>query len=152
MSEGPYGIHYGSEKTRRQEAVARGSLRSFSVQRKWADTAPKRADDGTWCVPAGSIELGETPEETARREFLEETGLTLGELKLQCILSGEDSHFFYPNGDEAYAVDINFVCREYSGEMKPQESEVLELSFFDTNDLPEGLNKNDRKVIESIVF
>lgn len=112
----------------------------------------KRTDDGTWCIPAGSMELGETAEETARREFFEETGLTLGELKLECVLSGEDCHFFYPNGDEAYAVDINFVCREYSGEMKPQEDEVLELKFFDVNNLPEGLNKNGRKVIEGISF
>ena len=26
----------------------------------------QRTDDGTWCVPAGSMELGETPEEAAR--------------------------------------------------------------------------------------
>ena len=40
----------------------------------------KRADDFTWCVPGGSMELGETPEEAARREFFEETGLELYEI------------------------------------------------------------------------
>lgn len=109
-----------------------------------------RADDGTWGVPGGSMELGETPEEAARREFFEETGLTVGKLELLCVLSGEDCHYFYPNGDEAYAVDIIFLCREYSGELKRQEDEVLELRFFDVWDLPEGLSKNDRKVIEGI--
>lgn len=110
----------------------------------------KRADDHTWCVPGGSMELGETPEAAARREFLEETGLTLGDLKLISVLSGEDSHFTYPNGDEVYAVDINYVCYDYTGGLEKQEDEVLELKFFDTCDLPDTLNKNDRKVIEEI--
>lgn len=110
----------------------------------------KRADDYTWCVPGGSMELGETPEETARREFMEETGLLLGNLKLFNVVSGEDSHFAYPNGDEIYAVDINYICYEYSGILKKQDEEVIELQFFDVGNLPHGLNKNDKKVIEEI--
>lgn len=30
---------------------------------------------GAWCLPAGFMEAGETPERTARRETFEETGL-----------------------------------------------------------------------------
>ena len=110
----------------------------------------KREDDHTWCVPGGSMELGETPEEAAKREFFEETGLRLGNLKLVNVMSGEDSHFIYPNGDEVYAVDINYVCYEYTGELKKQAEEVRELEFFDVSKLPEGLNSNDRIIIEEI--
>lgn len=111
----------------------------------------KRADDHTWCVPGGSMELGETPEQTAKREFLEETGLNLGNLKLVNVLSGEDSHFTYPNGDEVYAVDINFVCYEYDGVIKKQDTEVMELQFFELDNLPDTLNKIDRITIAEIV-
>jgi 8-oxo-dGTP diphosphatase len=38
---------------------------------------------GQWYVPGGAAEAGETPEEAARRELLEESGLTIdGELEL----------------------------------------------------------------------
>lgn len=34
-----------------------------------------RSDNGDWGIPGGSMELGESFEEAARREVLEETGL-----------------------------------------------------------------------------
>jgi 8-oxo-dGTP diphosphatase len=37
---------------------------------------PGHPDDGTWTAPGGSMEWGESPEATARRELFEETGLS----------------------------------------------------------------------------
>ena len=96
------------------------------------------------------MELGETPEEAARRECLEETGLLVKELQLYNVQSGEKCHFTYPNGDEVYAVDINFICRYFEGTLKRQEEEVLQLQFFTKGELPENLGVKDRELIEDI--
>ena len=37
----------------------------------------ERKDDGAWSLPKGEFDEGELPEAAARREFAEETGLTL---------------------------------------------------------------------------
>lgn len=96
----------------------------------------KRADNGFWDYPAGSMELGESFEECARREVLEETGLVCGKLEFFMDLSGKESFYEYPNGDKTYTAGIIYICRDYSGEMKVQEDEVQTQAFFPLNALP----------------
>jgi 8-oxo-dGTP pyrophosphatase MutT (NUDIX family) len=62
----------------------------------------KRSDSGNWGVPGGAMELGETTEETARRELLEETSLEVDELTLFGVFSG--SELYYPTRGEVYLV------------------------------------------------
>lgn len=54
--------------------VARDSGRVLMQQRAWDETDDEDVR-GTWEMPGGSLEEGETPEEGAWREFSEETGL-----------------------------------------------------------------------------
>lgn len=110
-----------------------------------------RTDNHCWGYAGGSLELDEEVEEAAVRELLEETGLTAEELELFGIFSGRDTHYIYPNGDEVSNVDIVYVCRKYSGELRCQQGEVDELRFFDAENLPENISPPLRKVIEKWV-
>ena len=96
----------------------------------------KRTDNDYWDYPAGSMEIGESFEECARREVFEETGLTCGKLEYFMELSGEDTFYEYPNGDQVYLAVIIYICRDFSGELKVQEEEVYEQRFFPMDRLP----------------
>ncbi|MEO5988169.1 MAG: NUDIX domain-containing protein [Candidatus Eisenbacteria bacterium] len=45
---------------------------------------------GSWCIPAGFMEAGETPEQSAGREVLEETGLVVQIMRLFGVYAGFD--------------------------------------------------------------
>lgn len=45
----------------------------------------KEPNLGLWIAPGGKMEAGESPHETARREMLEETGLTVDDLRLRAF-------------------------------------------------------------------
>ena len=101
----------------------------------------RRSDDRSWdCTAAGSMEPGESAEETARRELLEETGLTANSLELVGVYTGRSEHAVYPNGDEVYNVEFFYACRDWSGALKCQEGEVEELRFFHPDEFPPGMS------------
>lgn len=94
-----------------------------------------RADDGFYDFPGGGIDDGETHEEGAKRELLEETGLIADDLVLFKVYTGEITHYVYFNGNEIYGVDAVFLCRKYHGEIKPQIEEVTSLVFLSLDEL-----------------
>ena len=100
----------------------------------------KRAD-GKWGVPGGFMELGESAEETGKREIMEETGLELGELNLVGVFSGKHHYVKLSNGDEVYPVTIAYVTKEIcGGELKADGQETTDVKFFKLNELPDDLN------------
>lgn len=100
----------------------------------------KRTDNGCWGYAGGSVELGEKVEDTARRELFEETGLIAESLELFSVFSGEDTHYVYPNGDEVHNIDIVYICRKFSGELKPDKDEASDAKFFDIDNIPEKIS------------
>lgn len=110
----------------------------------------RRRDNGMWGYSGGSVELYESVEDAAARELLEETGLLALSLVLYGLYSGAGMEYVYPNGDQVSNVDAVFLCREYSGELCPQLSEVLELRWFSREELPptEELSPPNRPALE----
>jgi 8-oxo-dGTP pyrophosphatase MutT (NUDIX family) len=94
-----------------------------------------RSDTRTWGFPGGSSELGDSLLETAKRERLEETGLTASSWTFVTMLSGKDFFYTYPNGDQIYNVSAVYFARGISGDLC-SDHEGLELRWFETNDLP----------------
>lgn len=107
----------------------------------------KRADNHLWGYAGGSVELDEKVEDAAKRELFEETGLIANSLEMFGVFSGKELHYIYPNGDEVSNIDVVYVCRDYCGELKRQEDEVVELKFFDYANLPEKLSPPIKPVL-----
>jgi 8-oxo-dGTP pyrophosphatase MutT (NUDIX family) len=93
----------------------------------------KREDFEVWCLPGGVVEVGESIAEAAIREAREETGLSVELLRLVGV---------YSTVPGVYGADWHaavFSARPNGGILSPQASEVLDLRFFDPDDLPDGL-------------
>ena len=110
----------------------------------------ERADDGFFDFPGGGIDLKETAEEAAARELKEETGLIANRLELFKVYSGEITHYVYFNGDEIYGVDCVYICHDYSGELKPQLSEVKRLFFCSLDKMPEKMSPRNKQIIKDL--
>lgn len=114
----------------------------------------QRTDNLKWGVPGGSMELGETFEQTATREAFEEVNLKVANLELFNVYSGEDLHYIYPNGHEVYIATCVYMCKNtYTGEIKMDVEETKDAKFFSKDDLPsiEEINPPDRVVIKDLL-
>ena len=107
----------------------------------------KRRDNSCWALLGGSMEIGEKFIEAVKREAYEEAGIEIGELSLFGIYSGEDGIITYPNGDICCGIGIIFKTTAYSGEIQNNTEEALEHKFFDKTNLPDNINKYDKRVI-----
>ncbi|KHF38731.1 NUDIX hydrolase [Halalkalibacter okhensis] len=108
-----------------------------------------RTDTDNWGVPGGFMEMGESVEDAARREILEETGLTVGEMTLYNVFSGKEFYFQYPNGDEVYNVIVTFLSKDVSGTLQA-DHEGYDLRYFDLDSLPEDMIPTSRRMLEKL--
>ena len=99
--------------------------------------------ESTWGSAGGHLEFGETLEECARREALEELGVQVGEVTFLCI-------------SNIVAYDKHYVDIEFLGDIDDQLPSVIdhdsftEYGWFPLNDLPEPLFEPIRYAIDSI--
>ncbi|WP_134702760.1 NUDIX hydrolase [Ammoniphilus sp. YIM 78166] len=108
-----------------------------------------RVDTQDWGIPGGFMELGETVEEAARRELLEETGLTAGQLNFFEIFSGEEFFYTYPNGDQVYNVIVSFLTKDVRGQLE-KDHEGLELRYFSLDQLPGKIITTSKRMLDAL--
>jgi 8-oxo-dGTP diphosphatase len=105
----------------------------------------KPPKQGLWCIPGGKIRPGETLQQAAEREILEETGVT--------IKAGSPVYVFdLIQSEPAYHYIIVDVIAEYiSGEVKAAD-DAADAGWFSLQhlDAPE-IDPETRKLLESLM-
>jgi 8-oxo-dGTP diphosphatase len=90
--------------------------------------------DGTWSVPGGHLEFGETFEDTARREVLEETGLAIANVRFGAVTND------YFKSENKHYVTIWMVSDWESGEVQIMEPDkFVAMEWRDFDNLPDPL-------------
>ncbi|WP_117153802.1 NUDIX hydrolase [Paraliobacillus quinghaiensis] len=106
---------------------------------------------GTWGIPGGLMELGESTEEVCRREVLEETGLVIDHLELINVYSGSDHFVIAENGDEFYVVTVAYFTKGFTGNLQVDRSESIKFEFFYPKDLPDNIVKSHRVILDEFL-
>lgn len=106
------------------------------------------ADKVMFEVPAGKIDPGEDPMETAVRELKEETGYTAGKVKYLCR--------FYPSVGFSEEVLYLYLCTELTeGETEFDDNEALDIEKWDIDELHEMVMRgeiDDAKTLIAIEY
>jgi len=84
---------------------------------------------GFWCLPGGFMEIGETPEEAALREFHEETGLKGKIERLIGIVTHKSPRY-------GSIIVVGFIADCLEGKMNPGD-DASDARFFSMEELPE---------------
>ena len=114
-------------------------LRSIDIEN--ADN--EMHEEGTWCIPGGNIEYGETFFEAGKREVKEETDLDIdvNDLELFCVQTDLNEYNHY--------ISVGMLCKNYSGQVKVMEpDQIVCWEWIDLDNLPENIFSPSKKTIE----
>lgn len=111
----------------------------------------RRGDDGTWGVPGGHVEVGESWQECAEREFTEETGASARIEGVLGIYSDPDhQRHHYPDGRHVQFVGVVFegtIRGAPDDVVPPTDGEITECRWFLPEELPSRIFDPDRPVL-----
>lgn len=88
----------------------------------------------SWCPPGGHLEFGETPQECAKRETLEEANINI-----------ENIHFISLTNDvflddNKHYITLHYKAQWASGDVKiNEEDKIIDWQWFNWDNLPQPL-------------
>lgn len=94
----------------------------------------RRSDNQEWTPITGIVDPGEQPAVAARREVLEETGVTVDVARLAWV--NASALVVHTNGDLARYLDLCFSCRYVDGEAHVADDESVDVAWFPIDALP----------------
>ncbi|MBR1385222.1 MAG: NUDIX domain-containing protein [Bacilli bacterium] len=98
-------------------------------------------EEGTWTMPGGNIEYGETFEEAGRREAFEETGITVKDLEVICVQTDKNEFAHY--------ISVGMIARKFEGTPQAMEpDEIVKWCWFDLDNLPKNIFSPSKKTID----
>jgi 8-oxo-dGTP diphosphatase len=98
--------------------------------------------EGTWALPGGHLEYGETIIDAARREMMEELGIEVPNLTLLTVVENID--------DEDHYLHFSFLAEEFIGEIKCMEPDLCyEWRFFPLSNLPTPFFESHEKILKT---
>ncbi len=129
-------IHYLNPTPAVGVLLARAG-RLLLVRRKYPPYA------GLWSMPAGFMEYGESPEQCAAREALEETGLRVRLGGLVGVYSGRDD-------PRTHAILIVYRGTSFSGRPRAGD-DASEIGWFPLDELPRLAFRAHRQAIRDLL-
>lgn len=103
---------------------------------------------GSWALPHGCVDVGESALDAAIRETEEEVGVRITRAALFGVYTDPKYSVVYPNGDQVQTFTIAFLAEEWTGTPRPDDDEVLEVGFFALDALPEPLYEIHRETLD----
>jgi len=98
-------------------------------------------EEGTWTMPGGNIEYGETFEEAGIREAREETGIILKDLEIICVQTDKNEYAHY--------VSVGMIAHSFEGTPQAIEpDEIVKWEWFDLDKLPSNIFSPSKKTID----
>ncbi len=99
-----------------------------------------------WGLPKGAVAEGETSEQAALREVLEETGL-----QAEIVKPLDTIEYFFRAGDTLIRKRVDFYLMRYiDGELTPQLSEVDDVEWVELSEAIQRASfESERKLLET---
>ena len=104
-----------------------------------------------WGIPGGILQLNESVEECIKRNVRENLGLMLNSLQLFGVYSGLELNTKPDDDeDEYHTVAIGYLCKDYEGELTPDENQAIEAEFFNLDQLPKDTDPFIKKKLVEV--
>lgn len=131
------------KKTRNEHSSGGCVLSSQGGQTHVALIATRRKT--RWGLPKGAVSEGETSEQAALREVLEETGL-----EAKIVRPLDTIEYFFRAGDTLIKKRVDFYLMEYvAGTLTPQLSEVDDVQWVELSEAIQRASfESERKLLE----